>query len=179
MMATMTAKQVQQLGELHARLWVGTFSETDSYWISAGGTDKGRDAQFRAAFAFALFMGGGMHRGALDAMQRTWVEGILATTPVYGRLLLGSGMSAVPWVNSIERATAYVMQVLIENRHELASSLLLCPFTGRGVPAPHFFLDYRLDDQGNFKRGEPQRFCNPAHPNAYGQRKLRAARKHK
>jgi len=140
-----------------------------SYW-----TSPDESAQVRAAFAFALFMGGGMHRRALNASQESWLEKILSETPVYGRLRLGSGMSTVPWVNTIERATAYVMETLIEDRYSLARSIRLCPFTGRGVPAPHLFLDYRLDEHGNFQRGQAQRFCCPAHANAYGQSRTRA-----
>jgi hypothetical protein len=78
------------------------------------------------------------------------------------------------------------MAMLIDNRHELTSSIRLCPFTGRGVPRPHLFFDYRLNDKGEFKRGQPQRFCCYAHANAYGQSQTRvrakaakAARKHK
>jgi hypothetical protein len=151
-------------------------SAGEKYWIPPEESEQGQ-----AAFYLALFLGNGMH---LDEQRRVFMEHVLRETPVYARLRLEGGISTLPWVNNVVRVTAYVIHLLIDNRHGVSDAIRLCPFTGRGFARPHLFLDYRIDEQGHRQRGQIQRFCCLAHGNAYAQRKHRAdrtarTRKHK
>jgi hypothetical protein len=81
----------------------------------------------------------------------------------------------LPWLKSPEQALVYALDVLDENRWDLRHRVRKCPYVEQSSrDFGHWFLDYRLDsDDSRLTAGRSQRFCGPAHANAFRQREFR------
>lgn len=108
---------------------------------------------------------------------REWFDEVLSTLPIYSRFVTeGTTVRRreVALINSVPRALAYALAVLLEGRWQLRGRVRACPYTRHGV---HFFLDHRTDKKGRLLPGEPQKYCCPAHSNAHRQQLWRDAQR--
>jgi hypothetical protein len=76
-------------------------------------------------------------------------------------------------LNTVERCVAYTIALLIQNRDRLRDRIRVCPFTGREIANPHYFLDFRIESDGKMARGGPPIYCSPRHSNAARQHRNR------
>lgn len=106
-----------------------------------------------------------------------WFDRCLSPLPIYSRFKFdGTGVRRidVPCITTVQRALAYAIAALLEDRWRVRDRVRRCPYDRHGM---HFFLDYRIDNDGRLSAGEPMKYCCQAHANAHRQQLWRTARK--
>lgn len=115
-----------------------------------------------------------------EATAFEWVNSMLRDVPMLQYWQISSGklvLVTVPQLDNALRCVAYAVACIAGNRWDMGGSLATCPFVPASESTPHLFLDYRLDENGKFMRGSPQRFCCLKHSNAFRQRQFKRGRK--
>jgi hypothetical protein len=104
-----------------------------------------------------------------------WFTRCLAPLQIYSRFVFDGIVVRtvdVPLITNVQRAVAYAIAVILENRWHVRDRIRRCPYDRRG---PHFFLDYRMKG-GRFLAGEPMKYCRAEHANAHRQQLWREAK---
>jgi hypothetical protein len=76
-------------------------------------------------------------------------------------------------LNTVERCVAYAIMWLIQNKDGLLDRIRVCPFTGRDIASPHYWLDFRVELDGKMARGTPKIYCSKRHEGAASARRRR------
>jgi len=114
-----------------------------------------------------------------DAYIR-WLNSVLDSTNIWTKLRFKDGVIqqvSLIQLNTIERCVAFVIAWLLENRDGLYDRIRRCPFTGREMASPHYWLDFRREADGRMARGTEQIYCCTRHTVAAGAQRRREAAK--